>query len=172
MLKLWTEQFNVGPFIVFEESLGDRKFVHRGKQEDVRFSVALSYLGDLQIELMAQTNSAPSPYKEFLDGGGEGLHHVGFWPKNYEQACLSIEKSGFTEVSSIITPDGEKNISYFEGPAALGAMIELVPLTDARASYFSAIKTLTTTWDGSRPIRRFKSRTEFLASADYAATQR
>ena len=168
-LKLWTEIFKVGPFVLFEESLGNRKFIHRNKQSDVRFSIALSYLGDLQIELMSPLNDAPSPYSEFLNQGNEGLHHVGFWPRDYEASCRTLVSEGFSEVSSIITQEGEKSISYFEGPKALGTMIELVPMTEERVKYFSKIQELTRRWDGDKGVIRFKNRTEFLQSAEYAA---
>jgi len=165
-LRFWTEVLQVGPFVVIEESLGDRQFLHRGRPSDVRMSVAFSYLGDVQIEFIAQSNRAPSPYVEFLSSGREGLHHLGFWPQDYPQACEELERHGFTEVCSIKMSDGTKNVSYYSGPAHLGAMIEVVPFTPARAKYFGGIKALAETWDGSRPIRRYSTRDEFIASPD------
>jgi hypothetical protein len=46
-------------------------------------------------------------------------------------------------------------------------MYEIAPMTAERASYFAAIRKLAASWDGSRPVRRFRSRAEFLASEDY-----
>jgi hypothetical protein len=47
-------------------------------------------------------------------------------------------------------------------------MIELVPMTEERVKYFSKIQELTRRWDGDKGVLRFKNRTEFLQSAEYA----
>jgi hypothetical protein len=169
-LRFWVDAFDVGPFIVLEEPLGDRRFIHRGRQSDVKMSVACSYFADVQVEFISQSNDAPSTYREFLSGGrAGGLHHIGFWPQDYAQACMKLERHGFTEVTSIEMPDGTRNASYFEGPAHLGAMVEVVPSTPARASYFASIRAAAASWDGTRPIRRYANRAEFLASTDCKA---
>jgi hypothetical protein len=165
-LRSWSDDLNVGPFVMFEESLGDRKFIHRGRESDVRFAIAFGYIGDVQVEVISPTNSAPSPYQEFFEQGREGLHHLAFWPKNYEAACAELERAGFDEVCRIVTGDGIKNVSYYASPSYLGLMLEVVPMTDARATYFGAIKALADAWDGTRPLRKFKSRAEFLASPE------
>jgi catechol 2,3-dioxygenase-like lactoylglutathione lyase family enzyme len=163
-LRFWTEQMKVGPFVIVKESLGDRRFVHRGKVSDVKMSVALSYIGETQIEVIAQSNSAPSPYTEFFASGREGLQHVAFTTDDYAQACRQLEACGFEEVCSVQLSDGTKNVSYYSGPPHLGAMVELIPMTPARQRYYAAIKKLAQEWDGSQPVRRFKTRAEFLAS--------
>lgn len=163
-LKFWTEQMGVGPFVVFEQSLGNRRFVHRGAVSDVRMSVALSYRGDTQIEIITQSNSAPSMYSEFFETGREGLQHIAFAADDYELACRRLEEAGFEEISSIQMPDGTKNVSYYSGPKHLGVMVEVVPMTPARRIYYGRIKALADAWDGSRPVRRFRDATEFLAS--------
>ena len=166
-MRFWIDAFNVGPFVVFEEALGDRRFMHRGRQSDVKMSIAFSYFGDVQIEFISQSNDAPSTYTEFLAGGrAGGLHHLGFWPKDYPEACRELERLGFIEVTSVEMPDGTKNVSYFEGPAHLGTMVEVVPYTPARAKYFGSIRAMADNWDGTRPIRRYANRAEFLASPD------
>jgi hypothetical protein len=115
---------------------------------------------------MSPLTDAPSPYSEFLNQGNEGLHHVGFWPRDYEASCRSLISVGFSEVSSILTQEGEKSISYFEGPKALGTMIELVPMTEERVKYFAEIQELTRRWNGDKGVLRFKNRTEFLQSVE------
>ena len=90
-LRFWTEALKVGPFVVIEDSLGDRRFMHRGQPSEVRMSVAFSYFGDVQIEFITQQNSAPSPYTEFLSiAPAGGLHHLAFWPQDYAQAKITL----------------------------------------------------------------------------------
>ncbi|MBY8858675.1 VOC family protein [Nocardia sp. CA2R105] len=171
-LTFWTEVMDVGPWIVIEQSLGDREFVHRGEVSPVDMSVAFSYIGETQFELIAQNNDAPSAYREFLEEGREGVQHLAFWPDDYEHACAELERRGFEEVTVVRTADGEKNVSYFAGPPLLGVLIEVIPVTEARRQYVAAMEALARTWDGTRPIRRFASRADFLVSADVASLER
>jgi catechol 2,3-dioxygenase-like lactoylglutathione lyase family enzyme len=166
-LHFWTATMKVGPFVVIEESLGDRLFVHRDVQSPVDMSIAYSYLGDVQIEIIAQRNSAPSPYTEFLESGREGLHHVAFWPDEFETACQFLEEKGFQELSSVRTVDGEKNLIYYNGPSHLGVVVEVLPMTPLREKYYGGMKRLAETWDGSRPIRRYRTRSDYMASEDF-----
>jgi hypothetical protein len=170
-LLFWAETMRVGPFVVIENSLADRRFIHRGQPSPIEMSIAFSYVGDVQIELISQTNAAPSPYTEFMDAGRQGLHHVGFWPHDCESACSQLISRGFEEVCSIDTLNGNRNarVRYLQGPSHLGVMYEVAPMTAERASYFAAIRRLVASWDGTRPVRRFSSRAEFLASDDYLA---
>jgi catechol 2,3-dioxygenase-like lactoylglutathione lyase family enzyme len=164
----WTECMGVGPFVVIEKSVGDRRVVYRGRDTAMDYSLGFSYLGDTQIELIWQFNDAPSPYKDFLDGGREGLHHIAFWPADFEAACVELQKSGFKEVCTMYLSDGARNVAYYDTPGLLGAMVEIVPMTPARSAYFGRIKKLVDAWDGSRPLRRFASREAFLASGEGA----
>jgi len=165
-LRVFTEDFKVGPFIIIEEALGDRRFVHRGKESPLQMSLALSYHGSTQIEFITQTNDAPSPYTEFLAEGREGLHHIAFYPDDYEQACKDLVAAGFEEVCYVQMPDGSKNVSYFNSPPQIGVMIELVPLTPLRRQHYAGIKLLSESWDGQNPVRRFKTRPEFIAAVE------
>jgi hypothetical protein len=70
-------------------------------------------------------------------------------------------------VTSFYLPDGTRNVAYYEAPGAVGALVEIVPMTPARTAYFSRIQRLCQTWDGvTRPVRRFADREAFLASGE------
>jgi catechol 2,3-dioxygenase-like lactoylglutathione lyase family enzyme len=166
-IAFWAQQMGIGPWILIEGSGADRRFVHRGQVANVEMSIAFSYAGETQLELIAQTNSAPSLYLEFLEAGQEGLHHLGFWPDNLEKSCEALERAGFEELCSVYMADGTKNVSYYTSPPFVGALIELAPMTPFRSTYMTAIEQLANKWDGSRPLRRFASREEFIASGDF-----
>ncbi|MNL50474.1 hypothetical protein D3C87_1734930 [compost metagenome] len=65
-LHFWTAKMKVGPFVVIEDAMGDRRFLHRGAVSPVEIRLAFSYIGDTQIEVISPSNQAPSPYTEFL----------------------------------------------------------------------------------------------------------
>jgi hypothetical protein len=165
-LRFWTESMKVGPFIVIEDAMGDRHFIHRGRESPVQATLAFSYIGDTQIEIIAQSNSAPSPYTEFIESGREGLHHIAFWPTDNEASCRVLEQIGFEEVCSIEAAGSTQKVKYYSCPAHLGMMVELAPMSPDRSTYFSGIKALTETWDGSRPVRKFRNRADYMASDD------
>ena len=163
-LRFWTQCLGVGPFVVVEDSLGSREFRHRGVVSPVKMTVALSYHGETQIELISQQNRAPSPYLEFLDSGQQGLHHVAFMARDFLAATAHLDGSGYEEVSAICLQDGSKNLSYHRAPPHHGSMIELLAMTAARTKYYEEIRRLACAWDGSDPVRKYLSREQFLAS--------
>lgn len=169
--RLWSDHLGVGPWVMIEDALEDRVFMHRGQRSDVRMSLALTYSGETQFELISQSNDAPSPYREFLDRGREGVQHLEFWPEDYLASCEALESAGFTELSTINLADGTKNASYYESPASVGVVIAVVPMTPYRHSYMSVIETMAANWDGSRHLRKFHTRADFLASEDFARAQ-
>lgn len=168
-IKYWTETMRVGPFVVIETARGGRDVFYRGEATQADFSVAFAYMGDVQIEFIQPTDDEPSIYKEFLASGREGFHHLAYWPEDFEGACAHLEANGFTECSSVRMKDGTLNVAYYETPAPIGTIVELVPLTADRAAYFRRFHRLSKNWDGvTRPIRRFKDRPAFLASREGA----
>ena len=60
--RFWSDSMGVGPWILIEDALEDRRFVHRGAESPVQMSLALTYAGETQFELITQVNDAPSPY--------------------------------------------------------------------------------------------------------------
>jgi len=49
----------------------------RGQPEDCELRLAFAKSGDLEIELI-QPLSGKSPHQEFVDAGGNGMHHLRF----------------------------------------------------------------------------------------------
>lgn len=165
-LRFWTEAAGTGPFVVIDNAADDRTVVYRGRRAKVNMSLAFSYVGNLQIELISATSSEPTPWTDFLASGREGLHHLGFWPQDYGRSCTELTRMGFAMECWIETDTGSISSNYFRAPPHFGAMVELAPNTPARKRYFAGIKALANRWDGDRPVRRYKTREDYLASDD------
>ncbi len=165
-LRFWTEVMGIGPFVVIEDATSDRRYFHRGEFSSVQATLAFSYVGETQIEIIQQNNAAPSPFTEFHAQGHEGLHHIAFWPKEFAAACAELEARGFESVCSIAAEGSSQRIEYYAAPAHIGVMVEIAPVTPERTRYFDGIKRLADTWDGSRPIRTFRTRAEYMNSPD------
>ena len=60
-LNFWADQMKDAPWIVFERASGQRQAFPRGAPTAVEMLIAFSYSGETQLEIICQTNSAPSP---------------------------------------------------------------------------------------------------------------
>src|SRR4029079_1481071 len=93
-LRHWVERRGVGPFFVIERMVfADHRY--RGTPSQPMLSVALAYSGAMQVELITPHDEQPSVYREFLDAGGRGLHHVGFGASDIEGEIAAYEAAGY-----------------------------------------------------------------------------
>jgi hypothetical protein len=168
-LDMWHRTLDIGPFVVIENAICGRTVMHRGERSDMEVALGFGSIGDVQIELIQQLNDAPSIYSEFLASGREGLHHVGYWPDDFDRARKHLEQSGFSEVSCVLDASGGPVVMHFEAPASIGSMVELVPESTGRRDSFKRMQRLAQSWDGVRPVRRFETMAAFLGSSEGAS---
>lgn len=151
----WINAMGVGPWL-FVERVDTDYFRHRGQDSNMEMSVALANSGDLQIELIQQTNDAPSMYKEFLDAGHEGLQHVAYWTKDYQKVYDQALARGYT-VGHEGQIGGEKGrFAYFDSHGHPGSIVEISDISGTKGKMFEHIRKASIDWDGSDPIRIIK----------------
>ncbi len=149
-LKYWTEYLRAGPFFILEHApLEDQKY--RGVVSNADVSIALGNSGNLQIELIYCENDAPSVYKEFLDAGRAGVHHLGIMPENFKETSKEFIARGH-EVAFECTVGGAP-LAYFDTVESLGHFIELWDHNDAYLDLFKLVEDAAKDWDGSDPVR-------------------
>ena len=124
---------------------------YRGEASDVDISLALGYSGELQIELIQQNNDAPSVYKEFLDAGLQGVHHIGLMPTDYK-ATLDYYRSLGHEAAFECDLGGAE-LTYFDTVDSLGHFIELWDNHIAFKGLFTMIEDAAKGWVGKDPVR-------------------
>ncbi|OHB29862.1 MAG: glyoxalase [Phenylobacterium sp. RIFCSPHIGHO2_01_FULL_69_31] len=149
----WIHVVGVGPWF-FVERVKTDWFRHRGADSPMMMSVALANSGDLQIELIQQTNDAPSLYREFLDAGHEGLQHLAYWTHDYQELYDRALAKGH-KVGHEGQIGGEQGrFAYFETTAPHpGAMIEISDISGNKGRFFEHIRKAAQDWDGADPIR-------------------
>ena len=149
----WTRSFGVGPFFVlpprvFPELRVDGQPTDR---RDIIAGVALSYVGDTQIELIVP-GEAPSTYSRFLEAGRSGLHHLGVASNDFDaDRRLLLAQGGIveTEGRSALT-----RFAYIRGSVVHpGSIVELVEMGPRIVETFAMIKAATRHWDRRDPIR-------------------
>ena len=149
-LRYWVDFLGAGPFYMFEHSeMDDQKY--RGGDSQVDVSLAVGNSGDVQIELIYCENDAASVYKEFLDAGRVGVHHVGLMPENYVEACREYESMGFDRAFECKISG--TSLVYFDTVEATGHFTELWERSEAFIDFINFVRTASVGWDGSDPVR-------------------
>lgn len=152
----WINVVGVGPWFFIEDVKTDY-FRHRGADSAVTMSIALANSGDLQLELIQQTNDAPSLYKEFLDAGCEGLQHLAYWTNDYQGLYDKALAQGYAVGHEGQIGGEQGRFAYFDMAAPHpGAMIELSDISGNKGRFFEHIRKAAAGWDGSDAIREVK----------------
>jgi hypothetical protein len=79
----WAAVNGAGPFFVTEHHKADR-FTYRGTDVEADVTYGFGYCGDVQIQLIAQHDDAPSIYRDMYAPGEFGFHHVAKYPADYD----------------------------------------------------------------------------------------
>jgi hypothetical protein len=75
-MRKFVELMGIGPWAVFDFGPPDVTNIRvRGEPASFRVKLAITWTGDRMWEII-QPVEGPSPYQEFLDEKGEGMHHV------------------------------------------------------------------------------------------------
>lgn len=155
-LRHWAQVHGVGPFYCIRQAPVDN-YRYMGREAPTPIvSLAFGYQGDLQIEVVAQHNDAPSCYLDFLGSGREGAHHVCGWAANsteYDERYARANAAGLSAVHEGAM--GGIRFSYFDSHNAPGGMYtELSEGGMAGAiDMFERMRLAARDWDGRDPIR-------------------
>jgi hypothetical protein len=144
----------IGPWFYIERVDTDY-FRHRGADSNAHISIALACSRELQIELIQQHDGAPSPYREFLDAGKSGLHHVAHWTADYEALYHRMVALGYRLASEGRIGGERGRFAYFETEQDPGTVIEISDVSGPKGVLFGHLHDLAASWDGTDPVRRF-----------------
>lgn len=169
-VRHWIDVLGVGPFLYLDKGTGRPPAVSifRGQEVRVEIRLAFGFIGDVQIELIEQVNDAPSPYREFIEQGREGLQHLGYWVHDYAAARRRIEAAGYVPELEIPIAGSDERIVYYRAPAVVGPMLEIVPARWRHAR--QAVTERLQRWTGGDPLIRYDTYADFIASAQVAFT--
>lgn len=142
----WSNTLGVGPWTVIRNVA--LHSVHRGQPSVPHIDIALAYRGDLQIELIQQTDDSPSPYRAFIERGHFGLHHVAFLSERIEQDVAAGQAAGLQLFCDINMPMGGRYV-YFESPVpGEQTCFELLEATPTMRRMFEQGMQAAAAWDG------------------------
>ncbi|MDO3401694.1 VOC family protein [Mycolicibacterium neoaurum] len=151
--RYWIDVNGAGPFFVLRH-LRFEYFRYHGQATAPDISLAIGYLGDLEVELIQQHNQEPSPYLTFGSAKGDGLHHISSWTTDYEQTLAGLATSGrIPDCEGRIV--GASRFAYFNSDALDGSAFEVSDLGPSNefGLLHEFARDASIGWDGSEPIR-------------------
>ncbi len=149
----WQEQLGLGPWTILRNIELDCEFL--GQASQPRISIALSYRGEQQIELIQQRNAAPSPYLKFVEQRRFGLHHTAFLSADIHGDVEALQECGLQLVCDIRMPGpGGGRYVYFASPIpGEQTFIELLEATALMKALFAKGIADALDWQGQgRPL--------------------
>jgi len=118
--KIFESLFNVPKFALIPEFNNVVKY--RGKDSNVRTKICISRQFDIQFELTEHIEG-DCLYKEFLDQGREGIHHISLFVDELEPYIEYFKGKGYDVVYS--GSIGKQNWVYFDTEETLGMFFEI-----------------------------------------------
>lgn len=124
-IEYYEKTVGLRPFIRSDRDIQiDFQFIeYRGKKVDSKWIMAFTSFAPLELELI-QPLSGPTIYNEFLQSGGEGLHHLGFDVKDLEARIERYRSMGIDIIQQGRTKTG--GFAYLDTVKIAGTVFELI----------------------------------------------
>ena len=103
---------------------------YKGKDSTLKARVAFSKMGDPQNEMgepqveLIEWHEGDSPYKDFLEQGREGLHHLGMYVDNLDPYLKDFESKGIEIL--FYGEIGGGRFAYMDTESTFGIIVELI----------------------------------------------
>jgi len=107
------EKIGIGPFQTMDV-----------ESEESKFKIGSFQQEGLQIELIQLVEGEDQLYSKFLKEKGEGIHHVGYWVKDFDEALQKMKDMGIKVLS-----DGNVygvRYCYLDTEKQCGFIVELI----------------------------------------------
>ena len=83
----WERMFGIGPWTIVTNTGTD------SEENPLEVKLAFAYMGDLELELI-EVVKGKTLHSEFLKEQGEGLHHLGCFVDNVDEAATNMVEQG------------------------------------------------------------------------------
>jgi hypothetical protein len=156
-LAYWTEALGAGPFYVFSVDLLEATF--RGEPSRSAGRVALTMMGDGQVEIIAPTTPDAEIYTEWIRTRGPvprgGLfHHFRIDTDDFEGTCRQLVDNGAREGLRAKAP-GDRDVAYVDARDTLGCYVEVISQNPDVLTMIARMREVCDSWDGSEPVRDY-----------------
>ncbi len=147
----WATEMGVGPFFFTEHKDTLSEVSYRGEASELSMIVALAQAGPVQIEIIQPTTDKPCAYRDSVEPGTIGFHHMCVWTHDIDADTEYFEQLGYP--AATMGNAGHVRFGYYDTRPLMGCMLEVVEYREGIAANFKAIADAAENWDGTRPIR-------------------
>ncbi|TGR10535.1 hypothetical protein EN833_13485 [Mesorhizobium sp. M4B.F.Ca.ET.190.01.1.1] len=152
---VWSKAYGVGPF--FHTGEFEYPVDFQGSKSTLRLMAAFSYLGETQIQLIAQIGGSSSVFTELSVASPlGGLVHLGYFTSSASRDAKPFLQRGAQLVQRGIDAEGLETI-YLRAPGHPGGLIELIDQTDRRLALKALMRQQSASWDGNYAFRPMSS---------------
>jgi len=117
--KIMESLYGIPKFAILEQK--DLPIKYRGTDTKISLKLALSRFFNTQIELIQRING-DCIYKEFIDSGREGIHHVSFFVDNLDSYIDEFLNHRMIVVQ--YGHIGKQRLAYFDTEKTFGILFE------------------------------------------------
>jgi Glyoxalase/Bleomycin resistance protein/Dioxygenase superfamily len=128
-----------------------KRCLYRGQPSEPVISIAFSYSGDMQIELIQQHDDTPSIYLEFVTETGGGFNQVAYWVDDVSAVRDAAIAAGWSEVWCSDASD-QTQFCYLEHHDSPVPIVELTELTDGIRSMDDTMRKAAAAWTPGQPV--------------------
>lgn len=140
-----------GPFFTSAVAVPDG--LYRGRRSPLRYEASFGFHDAMNIELIRQTDTAPSVYREMLDERGPGFHHFMVRTTDYHATLARYAGAGIAPAYEAELP-GSGPWAYLDARRQLGCYVEIYEMQETVADMWRRMAAAHREWDGTRPNRR------------------
>jgi hypothetical protein len=152
-MSLWIDKLKVGPWFLLDHFTGTEP-KYRGRDSTADVSLAMSFAGHMNVELIQPNDEAPSVYREWIERRGYGFHQGGCASMNFDRDVARYQAAGHDLVFLAGVPSGG-HVAYMDTTAVLPGYVELIELGSGFEPVFSKFYRASIGWDGADPVRSF-----------------
>lgn len=149
-LRYWTQVIGAGPFFMLPEvELAGGSY--RGAPSSPKFTMALGYWGEMQIELIKPISTGPSIYSDEY-GVRDQLHHLCILVDDIRDVRAACAAHGADILFE--GPVGDSGaVIYADTGGGAGMVLEFLQPMPGSRELFAMMRDAAKNWDGSDPIR-------------------
>jgi len=149
----WVKTLGVGPWFM-SPPVRFENLTYRGRPAELSQSSAVSFWGDIQIELFQQHCDNPSGARDMFKPGQTGVQHMTYWADDLGEEIHRWNKMGFETAMTCSLPDVDgMRLAWFDTRPLFGIMIEAYEINDMMRDIYKMIKDTVDTWTGEDPLR-------------------
>lgn len=151
-IEQWRATLGAGPFVVMRDFVG-KELTYRGAPSVTPVDYAFGQSGDIQVQLIAQSDPGASIYRDMYGPGEGGFHHVcALVPMDdWATQVAAFTDAGYEVAGSLMT---SAPAVYLDCRRDLGCFVELYGQTERSVGFFAHLRDLHQSWDGvTDPVR-------------------